>query len=244
MNTLQKSFISIAVLILTTTLATCTSPSAIPFPSGETISEERTVTEFTGISLAISADVAYAQSNKQKVILEGDPEDLKRINTEVENGVLKIFVKQFSFKSIGKVKVTISSKELNKIDLIGSGNFVAEQPVKTDHLTLSVSGSGDIRMKNITVRSLDGSISGSGSMDIAGNTEADKLQIDISGSGKINAENFTAREGDVKISGSGNCRVNITDFLKGAISGSGNIYYKGKSRVDIAISGSGKARAL
>ena len=206
--------------------------------------EDRDLPVFKGFSISIPADVYYTQDKIQRVILEGDPDDLARVVTQVEGSTLKIFTRRLSFRWNGKVKVTLSSAECQFMELSGSGKIISEKPINTNALDLRLSGSGSFILQQINAKSLSGRISGSGSMTVNGGSEPSEIDFSISGSGDVHAENFLAKQGSVKISGSGNCSVNVTDRLEGRISGSGNLYYRGKPMLDVIISGSGKARPM
>lgn len=206
--------------------------------------EERDLPVFKGFSVSIPADVYYTQDKTQRVILEGDPDDLAKVVTQVEGSTLKIFTRGFSFRWNGKVKVTLSSAECQFMELSGSGKIISEKPVNTNTLDLRLSGSGSFIIKQLNAKLLSGRISGSGNMTVNGGSELSEIDFSISGSGDVNAENFVAKKGSVKISGSGNCSVNVTENLEGRISGSGNLYYRGKPLLDVVISGSGKARPI
>ncbi|MGB9747207.1 MAG: head GIN domain-containing protein [Bacteroidales bacterium] len=206
--------------------------------------EERDLPVFKGFSVSIPADVYYTQDKTQRVILEGDPDDLARIVTQVEGSTLKIFTRGFSFRWNGKVKVTLSSAECQFMELSGSGKIISEKPLNTNALDLRLSGSGSLLIRQLNAKSLSGRISGSGNITVGGGSEGSEVDFAISGSGDIHAEEFAAKQGSVKISGSGNCSVQVTEKLEGRISGSGNLYYRGKPMLDVVISGSGKARPL
>ncbi len=97
----------------------------------------------------------------QRVILEGDPDDLARIVTQVEGSTLKIFTRGFSFRWNGKVKVTLSSAECQFMELSGSGKIISEKPLNTNALDLRLSGSGSLLIRQLNAKSLSGRISGS-----------------------------------------------------------------------------------
>jgi hypothetical protein len=206
-------------------------------------SEERKVDQFTYVDLSISADVYLTQDNTQTVVIEASERDLKEILTEVKNGHLKIKTDGWANLK-DNVKVYISMSKLDGIGLSGSGNIVAEKGFKAASLGLAVSGSGNIRLQNLTATSVDCAISGSGDITVSGPGKANSLDAAISGSGNIDAGNFEAGSVEIAVSGSGDCTVNASDKIQAHVSGSGDIYYKGNAQLDIRISGSGKAKKL
>ena len=88
------------------------------------------------------------------------------------------------------------------------------------------------------------SVSGSGDIIIGGEGNAKTADISISGSGNYTGEKLKIGTADVSISGSGNCTLNVTESLKGGVSGSGNVnYYGNAAKVDTRVSGSGHVRS-
>jgi hypothetical protein len=206
--------------------------------------EERSVAPFTKIGMGISADVYYTQETPQKLVLEGSVKDLEKIITEVKDGKLKISTKPSSNGNMDKIKIYISSAQLEEIGLSGSGNILAEGTVNAESFRAAVSGSGNITFRNLKAKSVETALSGSGDITLAGSEVAEKVSVAISGSGDINMENFVCADVEVAIAGSGDCLVNAEKTLNCAISGSGDVGYKGKPIVNAKVSGSGKVRSL
>ena len=72
-------------------------------------------------------------------------------------------------------------------------------------LALSVSGSGTIKVENLTVEKTELKISGSGTVSVSG--KAGSIKAFISGSGNIKAAGLEANDASVDISGSGSAEV-------------------------------------
>jgi len=208
--------------------------------------EVRRVSGFTGVSLSISADIYLSQAPDFKVEIEADADYLERIETVVDGDVLKIKSKDhFSFEFHSKkAKIYISMPQVNKINISGSGDILAQTAIKTDNLKVKISGSGNVTIENLSVKSLDMDISGSGNIDIAGTDVAEDASYTISGSGDIKNENLQCKKVQVSVSGSGSVRIWASDELNAKVSGSGDVYYKGRPIVDAKTSGSGGIHSI
>lgn len=205
--------------------------------------EERNLTGFSKIDLAISGKLYYTQSNSYKVVVDANEDDLDNTETEVVNGTLKIKTKNCWTCNFKDVVIYVSSPDMNGMRTSGSGSIYAENDIQTDDMQLKVSGSGKVILKGLQAGDVEAAISGSGDVDISrGN--ADSFEASISGSGSVDAENLQVKNVDASISGSGSCRIHAGERLTARISGSGNIYYKGQPKMDIASSGSGKVKSL
>jgi hypothetical protein len=204
--------------------------------------EDRTVGNFTKISMGISGDLYVSQGATPKLTIEADEEIMGLIVTEVKNDELKIRFSRSSVRTKTPIRIWVTAVEIEGLYLSGSGNIITETSVKTDEIELKLSGSGNIKVKDLTCDEVDAAISGSGNIDVAGS--ADEMEITISGSGNCNADAFKTEESGVRISGSGNCKVNASKELSVAVSGSGSVFYVDNPVIDAAISGSGKIRKL
>lgn len=203
--------------------------------------EERKVSGFNGIALSISADIYLTQASDYKVEIEAEVDYLEKIETVVSGDVLKIKNKDhfnFEFHS-KKVKIYISMPQVNSLTISGSGDIIAQTPIKTEKLDVAISGSGNVKIENLAVKNIEMSISGSGDIYFAGSDIAESSKYSISGSGDINTENLQTKKVEIHVSGSGDVRVWAVDELDAKVSGSGDVYYKGRPIVDAKTSGSG-----
>lgn len=202
--------------------------------------ETRDVNEFTGIAFGVAGDLILEQGSTFSVVLEGDEDFLEEIETIVKGN--KLVIRHDNWFSFGNKKVTVyvTMPEIVSLSVSGSGKMIAEGPLRAAGLDMSVSGSGDIELKDLNAESIDCSISGSGSIELNGGAEDGELSI--SGSGNYDGQTFQLNTLEVSISGSGTCRAAVEEELEARVSGSGDVYYSGNPQVDARVSGSGKVR--
>jgi len=231
MKRIKKFTYAFYILSVATLTASCASNL-----SGEIILQERDVKDFTGVELAISGDVS----------IEADKDILEKIETVVEDNVLKIKTqKGFSLGwKDSKIIINITLPVVEKLSISGSGDIKATSSIKSDDLLLSISGSGDISIPNLSVNSLSAKISGSGDIEIAGSGTAKTAEASISGSGNINLSTIQFASAEVSIVGSGDANINVTENLNARIVGSGDITYSGKPIVDAKVTGSGELKGM
>lgn len=204
--------------------------------------EERSLDNFTGIGFGVAGTLVLEQGNTFSVVLEGDDDYIREIETTVRGDMLIISHDRWiSFtRSRRNLTVYITMPEVEELNVSGSGNIVADGSIRSDDLDMSVSGSGNIKLADLNTESVDCSISGSGSLELKGS--AIDGELSISGSGKYRGDSFRLNTLDVNISGSGTCSTMVEDKLVARVSGSGDVYYSGNPGVDARISGSGKVR--
>ncbi len=208
--------------------------------------QTRKVDPFTEISLRIGAKVHLEQGAKQNLEIVAKPSTLDEIITEVKDGklIIRFPNKDFFWKTFqpGEITIYITAPEINGLGISGSGDIIAEDEIKTKSLDLGVSGSGNIRLSELTAERVKAAISGSGDIVLAGKTTAQDLSIAISGSGNLKGMNYSAEDVSVKIAGSGNAEIEAQKNLFVRLAGSGNVTYKGSPLIDQSIAGSGKVR--
>lgn len=197
---------------------------------------------FSGIHIAVNADVYYTPGNKHGLRIEGDERDIEDLIIEVKNESLSIRYPGYGLKR-SRLTIHVVSEKLEEIKISGSSDFFASKEINSDEMDLVVSGSGKINFGSLVADELDVRISGSGDILIEEGS-ADECNAIISGSGKLLASGFAVDEFSTKISGSGRCEITANSELEATISGSGSVYYKGPARVHSTVSGSGKVREL
>ena len=222
---------------------------ALPFYVTAQHKETREASDFDEVMMRISGKVYLKQGDKDEVRLEGDEAFLQEVATEVDRGRLVIknrrerswrFWENSGRK--GALTAYVTVKDLKGVYVSGSGDIVSEGQIDVDDLTVSISGSGDIKL-SIGAEYVSSKISGSGNIELDGT--ADRAKLSISGSGKYFAEKLEAGGYTISMSGSGRGSVNVSGDLDVRISGSGKIYYIGSpTSVNSSVTGSGTVRKI
>lgn len=224
MKVLKTFFIIAATLML----AACVSENIGSDRGKETTANVKT-SDFRNISITGSSTVYFVQGNKTSVKMHGKEQDIKEMDIQNINGTLKIKTKRnngwnlFSRNNTGDVEIYITSPNLRNVEIIGSGDFIADGKIDTDIMKISISGSGDTKIKDIICNSISVKIAGSGDVDIKkiSTTEA---TLTISGSGDICMNNVNIGYVESKIAGSGSIRIKgKVKSHKEKISGSGDV---------------------
>ena len=201
------------------------------------------VTPFDKVSHTSSFTVSYAQGPKHTCTIIASPKDMKKLKAEVKDKQLNIYVENkekvvnlngLTFLNAGlsgDVVVKITSPELTKVSCTGSGDFVATTDIKSEDLEFSISGSGNVKLQNVTAGKLHLSTAGSGNMDIQ-QAHTEDLNVEVAGSGGMNLNNVvsTCKKARLSVFGSGDINTAFSNCqeLECGIAGSGRIGLKGK----------------
>jgi hypothetical protein len=175
--------------------------------------------------------------------VEAPADIMDHIITEVNGGVLKIYNKHDGWSwgnwwgNHKKVVVYVTAKDLNSINISGSGDVFFKDGLSTNALKLKISGSGDM-MGKLSVKTLESSISGSGDMKLSGRAESST--VSMVGSGDFTARDLLTVSTNVHVSGSGDAKINASDKVDATVRGSGDIHYTGGAKnIHQSKSGSG-----
>lgn len=211
--------------------------------NGNIVTEQRTTEHFDGIDLRICADVHVEQSSTYSVSITASENLMEIIKTEVHGTTLCIDSKKNKcISGDDNIDIYVTTPELIKLDISGSGDIVSKNNFTTSDLDINISGSGNITIDSLQTNNCSINISGSGNIKLAGSQTASSQKIRISGSGDVNTLNLPANDCDVTISGSGKAQVWAINKLNAEISGSGDVIYKGNPLVTASSSGSGNVR--
>jgi len=209
--------------------------------------QSQSIPKFSGINVGGPFNVTVRIGQKEEVRMEGDKDVISRIETKVENSVLKIGFKDrkrgWNWSSEGgeRVKIFVTVRNLKSLAVSGSGKAVVEGTLRGDSFSSVVSGSGNLTI-DAEVKSFSGVISGSGAISASGSSGAS--EITISGSGSFRGKDFKTGSAEVRVSGSGSATIFAENHLEAVLSGSGNIRYSGNPHVDVTKSGSGSVSKL
>ena len=210
--------------------------------SGNIKSETRSVSDFTGISLAVPAKAEIVQGAIESISIETDDNILPLIETVVESGKLKIRFKDKNTSVVTKnLRMTINVKAIESISVAGSGDVRAAK-LQAAKLKASIAGSGDLRIAALDADFLTVSIAGSGDFSAGG--KANLVEASIAGSGDIKIEKLAANNVKLSIAGSGDATVWAKDTLKISVAGSGDVSYYGDAKVSQSVAGSGSVKRL
>lgn len=231
--------------ILSTGLIACNiGPQVVG--SGEIVTEGRELPSFSRVEVDGATDVNITYGSAQSVKVVADDNIVPIISTEVEGETLQIEPHR-SYNSSQQVQVEIVLPVIRSVEVEGASNLrILGAPIEAgriDRFSLRIEGSGDAEIDDMRAETIDVEIEGSGDVTLGG--EGKNLAVVIEGSGGVDAFGFVADEGSATIEGSGGIKIQVRSILRGTISGSGSILYRGDPpSVEKDISGSGEIRKI
>jgi hypothetical protein len=226
--------------------------------SGRVVTEQRTISGVTGVSLSTPGELFIETGNSESLRIEAEDNLIPMIQTEVRDGVLTIGTKQHGSLSFNRsAHYYLTVKELNSISVYSSGDIQAPDlkaerffvgvfssgdvkmgNLQTDTLTVSISSSGDVTMGMLNARFLKIDISSSGDLNIGGG-EVKRQDISINSSGDYRARNLESDESFVSLNSSGDAEIMVRNQMTANLNSSGDLRYRGNPAININRGSSG-----
>jgi len=219
------------VVLLAALAAVCLSSSA---QNDKIIRDDhaqrREVKGFHAIRISGGIDLYLSQGDEAVAVSAADLETRDRIKTEVENGVLKVYMDtdgwHWGSRGDKKLKAYISFKQLDALGASGGSDVYIENGIRTDKLDLNLSGGSDLKGK-MTIGEL--SIVQSGGSDVYLGGEATKLSVHASGGSDFHGYDLVSGECRVDASGGSDVQITANKELSINASGGSDVYYKGQA---------------
>jgi hypothetical protein len=236
---------SIAAAVIAATALTSACHRGRSEDAGPTVSRNYQIGNFHQIEVAGSYDVEVRTGANPGVSARGSQKLLERTIVEVHGDRLVIHPQEnhsffhFGWSHNGNASFVVTVPQLTGAAIAGSGGIKVNQ-VSGDSFEGSVAGSGDLEVATLDVKSLKLSIAGSGGVK-AGAGKTANAEYEIAGSGDIDAGAVTSQQLKVSIAGSGNVKAHATGAAEVDIMGSGDAEITGGAKCSVSKTGSGDA---
>jgi hypothetical protein len=208
--------------------------------NGKQITEYREVTGYDFIENSTAINVTVIESDTFGLKMEIEENLADNIITTVSGGILTI--RHGSLKNCIThtltPTITVYAPVMTGLTLSGSGDFAVPELTGSD-VAVRLSGSGNIALESVTSSVFQIRISGSGDVSVR-DINCDEAEIILSGSGDFSAAG-SADHGIFSLTGSGDAytRDMVLGTAAATISGSGNIHTHVTQSLNAIMSGSG-----
>lgn len=210
------------------------------FTQAQTTKKTLELPEFRGIYVNSGYTIYLKQTNKQEVSVEALTEICQLTDIKVENGILmvnverkpdapnkSIWAKIDDIKVNPTMKLYVSVKAVNELQVNGSGKIISENSIASDNLLVAVSGTGsidlDLKGSNLTTQ-----LHGAGNITLKGYATHNDVQL--AGSGNLYAFGCELENAKARLSGPGNAELTVTNNLEAVVFGSGVLKHKGNTK--------------
>jgi phage shock protein PspC (stress-responsive transcriptional regulator) len=191
-------------------------------------------------NLSVQLQIEQTDSIEGSMTLIGDENLIDKIEHRIDNNQLYLSTGQYRFRSIGNpLVIRVRTAELKKITSNSTGNIYIPNAFKADDFKIKLNDAGKFQADSLDVQSLVVDSEGVGSVILTG--IARKADFKLDGVGSINALELVSDTVYANVGGVGSIKCNPKDYLKGKVTGVGNLTYKEEPRVKNTVtSGIGK----
>jgi Putative auto-transporter adhesin, head GIN domain len=188
----------------------------------------------------IEVTLTIGQSPKAQV--NGDKAEISRVILERRGNTIVVKLRSTLNNASRRpatepLRVTISNRDLENIELRGNGRIVATNLKNAGNARIFVFGSGDVTVNDVSALQLTASVIGNGSVTLGGG-KVRNGQIELQGNAKIDAAAVTFNNVKITHQGNGTSSANVTDDATIFNSGRGKIIISGKGSCFVKQAGS------
>jgi len=208
--------------------------------NGQTITQDRDVSGFTGIKACCSFTVEVSKG-APSVRVEAESNLQEYIKTDVSSGQLSIrYSQNVNISNHKPVRIYVTMNKLDYVSSSSSSTITFRDEFRGDDLEVRVSSSGKIRGLEFSGNDIRLEANSSGKLDIAGSGAF--IRASASSSGKISASSCKVKRAKAGVSSGGSINLNVSDRLDANASSGGTVRYSGSPNVDSNTSSGGSVR--
>ena len=186
-------------------------------PDANTVNEERDVTGFTRVVLALPGELEIVQNGAESVSVEAEEALLPNVRTRVQGNTLVIDTDAPNFSTNQPLRFTVYMYELTGLTVEGAGEVIAE---------------------NLELETLELSIDGAGSAALSG--EAQEVVVAIDGAGEVYARGLESNTVTLVLNGVGEVEACALESFNAEVNGAGGVrYYGDPDETEVSVNGAG-----
>jgi hypothetical protein len=191
--------------------------------------ELRPVKGFHAIDVSNAINVYLSPGDKETVAVSAsDPKWRDRIRTEIQDGVLKIWLDGHGRRWDGgnkKLKAYISFTTLDRLSASGASDIYVDGIISGNSLAIDLSGASDFKGA-VRVNELSVDQGGASDAVITG-TVANTAKIQVSGASDLKGYGLATDNCDAEATGASDIRITVNKELNAHATGASSINYKG-----------------
>jgi hypothetical protein len=219
--------------------------------TNDTTAQSRPIQDVERIVMRDYGELFVSQGDQESLTIEGDPEVLALVRTEVQGGTLDLRIDGSWFDKLRHAVETsilrrplryrVTVRTLSALDILGAARAQLDG-IETARLALVLGGAGQIRATPLTAEHLDVDIRGAGRVEVTGRVGTQEVTVE--GAGLYDARRLESGSASIEIRGAGAATVSVETSLSVVIQGMGSVDYYGPPTVERSISGLGTVNHL
>lgn len=197
--------------------------------SGNIISDNRNLAAFKGVKASSGFEVEIKTGMPQTVMVEADDNLMKYIITEVDNGMLRIGIRDNTSLHDAHLKVFVTAPEINKVLASSAAEITVKNWLRsTGKISLDASSGGKI-VTDLDAPEVDAEASSGSTLKLKGQTM--NLKAKASSGGSIKAPGLLSENATANSSSGSSINLHASVSLKASASSGATIRYRGAANV-------------
>jgi hypothetical protein len=195
----------------------------------KTRSELRNVGAFSSIHVSSGIDLYLTQGKSQEVRVEAEPDLVGKIMTQVENGVLKVSIRDKMNWDLGwnlTRKVYVTFIDLQELNASAGSDVFSQNPFRLKELKISSSSGSDVRIDDLSAEFVSIVTSSGADAKVLGKTI--RLYADASSGSDLDCRGLISEDCEVRASSGSDALVYVTGSIKARASSGGDVHYAGR----------------
>jgi hypothetical protein len=217
---------------------------------GATFAQTSTaVNHFNKVTVSPHIQVTFVEGNEENVTIENSTVSKDKINIEVHNNTLRIYLddakeieknkkdyengykKKHSIYNGTVVTATVTYKTLSELSVRGEETQVCKSLLKGDKFRLKIYGESHVYLNEVNLGELQTTIYGQSFLDIKSGTIKNQ-KYTVYGESKINSLGINNNTTKITAYGEANFRVNASDEIRITAFGEASLQYKGNASIN------------
>lgn len=182
--------------------------------------------DFEAIRVSNGIDVYLTMGTTTSLKLEADENLHDIIQTEVEDGVLRIYAEE-NIWSAKRKRVYLKAKNINEIKTTSGAELITENTLKTEDLKVAVTSGAEVRL-TVDVSNLSCSTTSGADARLEGRADH-FIARSTSGSG-LKASGLETKTCEASVTSGADISVNVSEELNARATSGGDIRYRGNPK--------------
>lgn len=207
------------------------------------------VDHFDKVIISPHIEVTFVEGNEESVTIENSTVDKKKINIEVNNKTLRVYLdgakeliknkKVYDYGYEEKrpiysgtvITATVTYKTMNDLSVRGEESHICKSPLQGDKFRLRIYGESHVILTSVRLKELQTTIYGESILDIKSGS-IDHQKYTTYGESRINSLEVTSNTTRITAYGEADFRVNSSGKIKITAIGAATLEYKGSAVVN------------
>lgn len=237
----KKNQIFVILATISLLLSSCLFLGPSIKGNGNVTEEVRQVSEFNQIEVSRGMNVYITQGSPAKVVVIADNNLHEVIITEVEDGVLKVYVDE-NIRWAKEKKVMVTVEKLTKVETTSGSNGYSQNQIMSDNLELSASSGANLHIE-VNAKQLKADCSSGANITLSG--LAKDAELEGSSGANLKGQELKADNCKMRASSGANVYASVAGRLEAKASSGGNVNYYGEptsTEIDCSSGGNVKRK--